>query len=244
MSGVHRIYKIFRYGIGPAAKERRKADKARIRKEKFESENWQHGEDIARRNYGSYDEYVSHQAAKLDTVVNRLRNMEEEDFAEFYRRFKDCKALSDVDSVLCLGARLGTEVKALHALGYFSIGIDLNPGKDNPYVVKGDFHHLVFPDASVGAVYTNALDHVFDVDKVITEVARVLKPGGVFILDLTPGYEEGFVPGEYAANSWESIDSLSKRIADTGNMSIDEKRDLGQLRRDPWFQVVFRKLHN
>ena len=49
--------------------------------------------------------------------------------------------------MLCLGARLGTEVRALHNLGYFAIGIDLNPGVDNPYVLMGDFHKLVFPTA-------------------------------------------------------------------------------------------------
>ena len=47
-------------------------------------------------------------------------------------------------SVLCLGARLGGEVRAFTAMGALSIGIDLNPGPNNAYVLPGDFHHLQF----------------------------------------------------------------------------------------------------
>ena len=52
--------------------------------------------------------------------------------------------LGQVRTVLCLAARIGTEVKAFLDLGCFAIGIDLNPGTDNRYVVHGDFHDLQF----------------------------------------------------------------------------------------------------
>jgi SAM-dependent methyltransferase len=244
--GLRKIWRracnVARYGIGPAARERKKADKARKRDARFsENERWQRGADQARRSYASYDDYVAHQASKLGKIVHRLRETEDEDYAEFRRRFEGCAALHDARSVLCLGARLGTEVRALHALGHFAIGIDLNPGEANPYVLPGDFHSIVFPDGSIDALYTNALDHVFDLDKVIGEVRRLLRPGGVLVVDLVQGYGEGYVPGEFEATIWRDRGSFIERIGQLGGFMIEEMRDLGHTRRDHWTQVVFRK---
>ncbi len=230
-----------RFGVGQRARERKQAHKAQLRQNKFQSELWQRGEGLAQRQYGSYDEYVNHQAGKLDRIIHRLKETEDEDFDEFKRRFDGCTPLSEAHSVLCLGARIGTEVRALHALGYFAIGIDLNPGAENPYVLPGDFHDLVFPANSVDAVYTNTMDHVFDLEKVLAEVRRLLRPGGLFVADLLGGYEEGFVPGEYESTHWRNLDEFVDKIGQTGEFSVQEKRDLGHHRRDHWYQVVFRK---
>jgi SAM-dependent methyltransferase len=237
-----RVFNLARYGIGPEARQRKKADKVRKRDARFsENERWQRGEHQAKRSYASYDEYVTHQASKLEKVVHRLRETEDADYAEFRRRFEGCAALRDARSVLCLGARLGTEVRALHALGHFAVGIDLNPGEANPYVLPGDFHSIVFPDGSLDAVYTNALDHVFDLDKVVGEVRRLLRPDGMLVVDLVQGYEEGFVPGEFEATIWRDRGGFIERIRELSGFSIDEMRDLGHTRRDLWTQVVFRK---
>ena len=43
---------------------------------------------------------------------------------------------------------------------------------------------LPFPDASLDAVYCcDVLEHVRDLDRVVAEAARVLKPGGVYLFD-------------------------------------------------------------
>src|SRR5215216_3610430 len=57
--------------------------------------------------------------------------------------------------VLCLGARQGTEVRAFIDRGGFAVGIDLNPGEKNRYVLIGDFQELQFATGSVDIVYTN-----------------------------------------------------------------------------------------
>jgi SAM-dependent methyltransferase len=237
-----RMSNVARYGVGASGRERKKAAKAKRRDSRFfQSERWQRHTDQAKRSYGSYDEYVAHQASKLPGIAHRLRETEDEDYAEFKRRFEGCSALREVRSVLCLGARLGTEVRALHALGHFAIGIDLNPGSDNPYVLPGDFHAIVFPDGSLDAVYTNALDHVFALDKVVGEVRRLLRPDGVFVVDLVQGYEEGYVPGDFEAAIWRDRESLIERIRDLGGFAMETVRDLGHTRRDHWTQAVFRK---
>ncbi len=72
-----------RYGVGQRARERKQAHKAQLRQSKFESELWQRGEGLAQRQYGTYDEYVSHQAGKLDKIIHRLKETEDEDFGEY-----------------------------------------------------------------------------------------------------------------------------------------------------------------
>jgi SAM-dependent methyltransferase len=222
-------------------KSARKRLKQEARQRAFESSRWDRGEELARRRYDSYDAYVAHQAAKLDTISRRLNEKEDEDFQNFVGRFRSCEPLQGVRDVLCLGARLGTEVKALISLGYFAVGLDLNPGKDNAYVLPGDFHHTIFADGTVGAVYCNALDHAFDLEAMLAEIKRVLRPDGLFIADLVAGLDEGMTPGAYEAIFWNNTRDFANQIAEIGGLSLESFRDLGQTRRDRWYQAVFRK---
>jgi SAM-dependent methyltransferase len=242
MKALKRLSNISKYGLGAQARERKRADKEQRRQERFHDPDlWEHGEEGARRRYASYDEYVEHQASKLDNIAHRLREKDDEDFAEFRRRFATCAALEGARVVLCLGARLGTEVRALHDLGFFAVGIDLNPGERNPYVLPGDFHRIVFPSGTIDVVYTNALDHVFSLEQLVAEVRRLLRTGGVFVADLELGSEEGFVPGEYESAMWRDHEALIGQIKTLGRFEVEQVRDLGKTRRDQWTQVVFRK---
>ena len=143
--------------------------------------------------------------------------------------------------MLCLGARLGTEVRALHSLGHFAVGIDLNPGPKNPYVLPGDFHDLVFADGSVDCIYTNALDHVFELEKVIAEATRVLAPGGIFLAEFEIGFSEGHTPGSYEATHWRDSQQLIDTIRDLGKLEVEQVDELGDTRRGDRKLVVFRK---
>ena len=58
----------------------------------------------------------------------------------------------DGQDAAVVGARIGTEVKAFLDLGAVAIGIDLNPGENNRYVVYGDFHDLQFASGSIDVV--------------------------------------------------------------------------------------------
>lgn len=242
--------RILRYGVGPKAKARykarRKAQKEQERKQAFESDLWRREGAIARRRYDDYAEYLDHQANKLGNIEERLRAREHEDLEIFTERFRACEALAGARNVLCLAARIGTEVRALLDLGYFAVGIDLNPGQGNPYVVAGDFHALVFADGSVDAVYTNSLDHVYDLEKVIAEVARVLRPGGILVTDILEGWSEGFVAGKYEATHWEEVEPFVHHLAELGGFEVVSICDPGRMReseklRDRVRQAVLRK---
>jgi len=180
-----------------------------------------HGPGLNRRKYASYEEYAAHQAAKLRTLTPEwLAAYGRELRPALFDRLAALETAGLVSwagkSALCLGARGGAEVAAFHGLGCFAVGIDLNPGRANRHVLTGDFHSTVFPPACLDFVYTNALDHVFTLAAIALEVRRILRPGGVFIVDAVRGSVEGKGPGEFESFAWESIDDLVEALSENG----------------------------
>jgi ubiquinone/menaquinone biosynthesis C-methylase UbiE len=103
-------------------------------------------------------------------------------------------------------------VKAFLDVGCFATGIDLNPGKDNHYVLPGDFHHTQFASTSLDAVFTNSLDHAFDLETVLFEVRRLLKPRGIFVVELVDSASGGY----YESTSWSSPDEVVRLLLEDG----------------------------
>jgi len=159
-----------------------------------------------RRVYRGYPDYLHRQQVKLEYLdLSRY----EADYQRLLReRLAGVDGLKKGAAVLCLGARLGAEVRAFHDSGCFAVGLDLNPGKQNRYVLRGDFHEIQFPAASADVVFSNSLDHVFAMDRFIAEIRRVLKPGGLLILEATRGRAEGVAPDPYASFWWKSVDDV------------------------------------
>lgn len=137
---------------------------------------------VTRRKYKDYDEYLSHQSEKLDKNYQTIE-LSDRDYEEItYNRFKSIKEIKG-SSILCLGARLGGEVRAFKRLGALAIGTDINPGKKNEDVLYGDIHEIKFPNRSFDYAFTNILDHIYDVKKFSKEVSRILKDKGVLIME-------------------------------------------------------------
>lgn len=208
---------------------------------------WQVLGTFNKRHYTSYDDYIEHQRSKLELIKERSKRSKHlidlKSYDVTYRevlrgRLEQLPFLQPGTSVLCLAARIGTEVKAFIDVGCFALGLDLNPGPSNAYVVVGDFHNLQFADASVDVVFTNSLDHVFNLEAVIAEVIRVLKPGGRFIAEITAGQREGYQPKDYECFIWDKIDDLVAQITALG-LFVESQNAIKQ----PWQgrQVVFQK---
>jgi len=119
-------------------------------------------------------------------------------------------------SVLCLGARLGAEVRAFRGLGCFAVGVDINPGTDNPFVLWGDFHALAFPPSCVDVVFTNSLDHALELDLFLAQVKLVLRPEGFFITEISRGTQEGYKFDAWDVHKWERAEDIVKVIASKG----------------------------
>jgi len=68
-------------------------------------------------------------------------------------------------------------------MGYKAVGIDLVAFP--PHVIQGDFHDLPFKDNHFSFVYSNAVDHVFDLKPFSAEIDRVVKKGGYVFFHLS-----------------------------------------------------------
>jgi predicted O-methyltransferase YrrM len=98
------------------------------------------------------------------------------------------------------------------------VGIDLNPGERNRFVVTGDFNHIQFADASVDIVYSNVFDHAFDFGEMMDEIRRVLKPHGVLIAEIVRGSRDvgGREPSAWDSSWWESLEAPIAQIKAAG----------------------------
>jgi SAM-dependent methyltransferase len=129
---------------------------------------------LGRRHSSEYRDYLATQlrrtlskretdpGAGAVTLINRVAEEQSHDGA-----------------VLCIGCRNPLELDRFRARGFDSVvGIDLFSQRDDILVM--DMHELSFPDESFDVVYaSHALEHSYDVDRVVREIARVARDGAV-----------------------------------------------------------------
>ena len=99
-------------------------------------------------------------------------------------------------SALEVGSGGGILTEEIRKMGFVTTGID--PAEESVRTAanhaaaiglhitydKGTGEHLPYPDKSFDCVFCcDVLEHVQDLPKVISEISRVLKPGGVFLYD-------------------------------------------------------------
>jgi len=194
-----------------------------------------------RRDY-DYEAYLKKQGEKIERRFEFAKRYSDGMVGAIYKRATLLKEyFTGCHTVLCLGARCGGEVEGFIKAGYFAVGIDVNPGPGNRYVMHGDFHDLQFADQSVDMVYTNSLDHAYDMRKLLGEVYRVLKPCGIFYTENKVGVEEpeGKSAGSdgYDCMEWKELARLGKYIEGRGFTMIHEVKVGGFT---PWAKI-FRK---
>jgi ubiquinone/menaquinone biosynthesis C-methylase UbiE len=182
--------------------------------------------------------------------------------------------------VLEIGCGIGTDAFMLASYCKEYIGIDLTENaiqivkeRFKLYNLNGQFYSLnaedlsVFEDNSIDMVYSfGVIHHTENPDKIVKEVNRVLKPGGIFKLML------------YAKNSWKKImidagldqyeaqpntpiaytytnEDVQKLLCDFNNINIDQTHIFsykipeykrGEYVKESWFEqmpdVVFETL--
>lgn len=135
------------------------------------------------RNYDSHEEYLQFQRSNLS-------NLGEKNYLEDYKKQFDLlkNFLTPDKKCLVLGSS-GSNIQALLDLGIENVtGVDLTEKKeDNFEIVAGDIHNLPFDDNEYDFVYINILDHAEDPNKVISEIERVLKVGGISYFQFKTG---------------------------------------------------------
>jgi len=183
---------------------------------------------IIKKEYKNYEDYVKHQKSKLSNALNfgRMEKYDREYGETLKQRIKENEEIKQGMSCLCLGARLGTEVKSFIDLGIFAVGVDLNPGKNNKHVVIGDFHNLQYSDNSVDIIFSNSIDHSLYLDNFLQEILRVLKPDGYFLTEIGSGTDNSErLKHNYEAIAYKDINLIINKIKEA-NFSILKKVDI------------------
>lgn len=175
------------------------------------------------REYTTYEDYLAHQSSKLDKQFPLIQKFDRRCETIFYKRFSELSLSFAGKSIICLGARLGGEVRAFKSLGALAIGIDLNPHDKNLHVLHGDFHSIQFPDESFDYVFSNCFDHVLYIDAFFNEILRVLKRDGIFIMET--GIQKS---GKYEVRDTDNFDEIKRIILD--HFVIIREFDI----KDPW----------
>ncbi|KAJ4848384.1 hypothetical protein Tsubulata_046233 [Turnera subulata] len=190
-----------------------------------------------RPGYTSYESYIQRQLNKtLNPKLRKIWTTRDWDrkiqvFSTFFHLLKKEGLLSNSSKALCIGARVGQEVEALRRVGVEdSVGIDLVPYP--PLVVKGDFHHQPFNDATFDFEFSNVFDHALYPEKFVGEIERTLRPGGLCVLHVALDKRAD----KYSANDLYSVEPLVK---------LFKESELVRVRKVDGFgldtEVVFRK---
>ena len=162
------------------------------------------------KDYATYDEYIEHQKVKTTDPrrrklwLNKEWDMKIQIFENVFQNYKDKGILKENMKAICFGARTGQEVVALNNLKLDGIGIDIVP--QEPYVIVGDIHKAPFEDNTFDFVFTNIMDHSIYPEKFISEMERVLKPGGHCLVQLQLNCKSD----EYAENDIYNSQSVIK----------------------------------
>lgn len=159
---------------------------------------------IAIRPYESYKNYIEHQQSKLKT----LKSIDDFEFEKvLLERLREENIIYDKAIVICLGARTGGEVRVFKKMNYYSIGIDLNPGDNNCDVFPADFNYLPFYNNIADVVFTNALDHAYNINTLLDEMERILGQIGIIIIEIPEGYVIKD-PGMYESTWWTNSNTI------------------------------------
>ncbi|XP_068667342.1 uncharacterized protein [Aristolochia californica] len=192
---------------------------------------------VIRPGYTSYDVYLHRQLNKtLNPNLRKIWTTRDWDrkipvFAGFFDRLRAERLLSNSSKCLCIGARVGQEVEALHRIGVSdAVGIDLVPYP--PLVIEGDFHRQPFDDESFDFEFSNVFDHALYPNRFVSEVERTLRPGGICVLH---------VALERRGDKYSANDLLSERPL----VALFRRSELVHVRKVDGFgldtEIVFRK---
>ncbi len=140
----------------------------------------------------------------MQRIADRLEQRIAADFALF-----NCWLVAgrrpDADpAIRRLAAHLGAEARPLHALGRFTVTLELSPATANAWLLPEDVDPAALPGGWADALYTNRLGCAEDLDLYLAGMGHMLRPGGLLVADLPAG--AGIAPRDCRLRPGRGID--------------------------------------
>jgi len=191
--------------------------------QRFKEVGLWHQEKMEEKEVSTYEKKQASKLNKNYATISKWDLMIEK---QLYDRFSSLKDTFE-GPVLCVGARLGGEVRAFKRITGESIGIDFNPGKNNPDVIYGDAMALQFENNRFETVYCNILDHIPDLKKAFGEMIRVLNPGGTIFFDIDQNAPDQYAVRDLRKFDWDLAESYFGKLKE--KKTIRDEKDPGKI---------------
>lgn len=187
--------------------------------------------DIRLRNAPTYNDLIGHEVGYTLAKADRGQEM----LAMFRRRLETFFPDPPADTILDIGCGSGAGLVALARRHALVVGLDPSlpdlilarkaletEGLTNVLLVQAAGQRVPVAEATFDhASALNVLEHVFDLDGVLEEVRRVLRPGGTFAADSRNRYDL-FLPEPHVRLRW--VGFLPRRWAPA---YVRWRRDVG-----------------
>jgi len=167
---------------------------------------------LAKGKPADYREYLEVQRRR---TLSKRENDPGVGARELVGKVLEHSAIPSESSVLCVGCRNPYELDLFAQAGVRDVvGIDLVSHR--PDILVMDMHAMEFGDDRFDAVYaSHSLEHAYDVERVVMEIARVARPGAVVGIEVPLG------PGSSDADRVEFVSVADLRAA-TAAIAHDE----------------------
>jgi SAM-dependent methyltransferase len=171
---------------------------------------------LRRLGRGQPGDYRTYLDTQLRRTLSKRANDPGAGARLLVRRVVELGELASDDAVLCVGCRNTVELDLFRAAGIDNVvGIDLL--SQSPGILVMDMHAMTFADGTFAAVYaSHSLEHAYDVSRVVSELARVARPGAVV------GAEVPLGPSRSQADrqSFASLDDLRVAVLRNGDAEL------------------------
>lgn len=176
-------------------------------------------------------ELVGHEGATgprpspMQRIADRLEQRIADDFALFNCWLVAGRRPDAGPAIRRLAAHLAAEARPLHALGSFTVTLELSPAAANAWLLPEEVDPATLPGGWVDALYTNRLGGAEELDLRLAGLGHMLRPGGLLVADLPAG---------------AVIAPLDRRLSphDGSDFDVLEARDPGLIRGRAWQRAI------
>jgi len=161
----------------------------------------------------------------LQRLADRLEQRIADDFALFNCWLVAGRRPDAGPAIRRLAAHLAAEAPPLHALGSFTVTLEVSPAAANAWLLPEDVDPATLPGGWADALYTNRLGSAEDHGLYLAGMGHMLRPGGLLVADLPAG--AGVAPLDRCLPEGRGSD-----------FDLIEARDPGLIRGRAWRRAI------